>query len=135
MQPRVIAVLVARNGAQYLPRTLAALAAQTRRPDSVLLVDTGSSDDSAALMSAAAPANVISAPGRRTFGGAISHALQVAPSQAIEDEWLWLLGHDNAPDPSTLSAMLAAVEVAPSVAIAGPKLMRWDEPGVIASFG
>lgn len=135
MQPRVIAVLVARNGAQYLPRTLAALAAQTRRPDSVVLVDVSSSDDSSSILSAAAPGNVVTTPGRRTFGGAVAYALQVGEPSAIENEWLWLLGHDNAPDPSALSAMLGAVEVAPSVAIAGPKLMRWDEQAIIASFG
>jgi len=134
MQPRVTAVLVARNGAQYLPRTLAALAAQTRRPDGVLLVDASSSDGSGALLAAAAPDGVVTTPGRRTFGAAVAHALQSAPP-AVEDEWLWLLGHDNAPDRTALSAMLGAVEVAPSVAIAGPKLMRWDDPSVIASFG
>ena len=135
MQPRVIAVLVARNGAQYLPRTLAALAAQTRRPDSVILVDAGSSDESGALLRSAALGEVRATPGRRSFGAAVVHALQAAPPQSAENEWVWLLGHDNAPDPSALSAMLGAVEVAPSVAIAGPKLMRWDEPGVIVSFG
>jgi len=135
MQPRVIAVLVARNGAQYLPQTLAALAAQVRRPDSVVLVDVSSSDESGALLSAAAPGNVVTTPGRRTFGGAVAYALQAGPPQEVENEWLWLLGHDNAPEPTALSALLGAVEVAPSVAIAGPKLMRWDEPAVIASFG
>ncbi len=135
MQPRVIAVLIARNGAQYLPRTLAALAAQTRRPDAVLLVDASSSDESPTLLNSASPGGVVTTPGRRTFGGAVAHALQSVPPQAAENEWLWLLGHDNAPDASALSALLGAVEVAPSVAIAGPKLMRWDEPHVIASFG
>lgn len=135
MQPRVLAVLVARNGAQYLPRTLAALAAQTRRPDSVVLVDASSSDDSGAILGAAAPGNVVTTPGRRPFGAAVAYALQVGPPQSVDNEWLWLLGHDNAPDPSALSAMLGAVEVAPSVAIAGPKLMRWDDPALIASFG
>ncbi len=135
MQPRVTAVLVARNGAQYLPRTLAALAAQTRRPDSVVYVDASSSDSSAELLAEAAPTQLVTAPGRRSFGGAIAHALQVAVPPPVDNEWLWLLGHDNAPEPRALSALLGAVEVAPSVAIAGPKLMRWDEPDVIASFG
>ena len=135
MQPRVIAVLIARNGAQYLPRTLAALAAQSRRPDAVVLVDASSSDGTSALLNAASPGGVVTTPGRRAFGSAVAYALQVAPAQEAENEWLWLLGHDNAPDASALSALLGAVEVAPSVAIAGPKLMRWDEPHVIASFG
>ncbi|CAN5215283.1 hypothetical protein BH11ACT4_BH11ACT4_02330 [soil metagenome] len=135
MQPRVTAVLVARNGAQYLPRTLAAVAAQTRRPDSVIYVDAGSSDASPQLLSEVAAAQLVTTPGRRPFGAAIAHALRVTAPTSADNEWLWLLGHDNAPAPRALSALLGAVEVAPSVAVAGPKLMRWDESDVIASFG
>lgn len=135
MQPRVTAVLVARNGAKYLPRTLAAIAAQTRRPDSVIAVDADSSDNSLAIMAESAPAQIADAHGQRTFGGAISSALQTAAPQASENEWLWLLAHDSAPDPHALSALLGAVEIAPSVAVAGPKLVRWDNPSVISNFG
>lgn len=139
MQPTVTAVLVARNGAQYLPRTLAALAAQSRRPDAIVLVDADSSDDSAALLAefaAAHPqAHSASTHGRRPFGAAIAHGLSTAAPRAGEHEWLWLLGHDNAPEPGALQALLGAVEVAPSVVVAGPKLMRGDAPDVIADFG
>ncbi|GGK95533.1 hypothetical protein GCM10007382_14720 [Salinibacterium xinjiangense] len=135
MQPRVIAVLVALNGARYLPRTLAALAAQTRRPDSTVFVDAGSTDASPSLLAAAGSTRLVTTPARRSFGGAVTHAMQVSPPAESENEWMWLLGHDNAPDPTALAALLGAVEVAPSVAIAGPKLMRLDEPDVIASFG
>lgn len=135
MQPRVAAVLVVLNGAQYLPRTLAALAAQTRRPDSVLAVDAGSSDGSIALLADALPADAVSTPGRRSFGGAVAHCLEESRTPSGEDDWIWLLGHDNAPEAGALAALLGTVEVAPSVAIAGPKLMRSDDTGVIASFG
>ena len=134
MQPRVTAVLVVRNGAEYLPRTLAALAAQTRRPDAVLVVDTGSSDGSAAIVSRAGHP-IVSSPGRQPFGAAIEHALRVDGAPVGEADTLWLLGHDNAPEPTALAALLGQVEVAPSVAIAGPKLTRWDDGAVIAGFG
>lgn len=134
MQPRVTAVLVARNGAQFLPRTLAALAAQTRRPDAVIPVDVSSSDLSPELLLKAYPAALVRSPGRTSFGGAVSLALASVP-QVAENEWLWLLGHDNAPAPGALSALLGAVEVAPSVAVAGPKLMSLDDPDLIAVFG
>lgn len=134
MQPRVTVLLVARNGAAYLPRTLSALAAQTRRPDRVVPVDAGSSDRSGDQLVDALPGQLITTPGRRSFGDAVAHTLALVP--ALEGtEWLWLLGHDNAPSPGALSALLGAVEVAPSVAVAGPKLMRWDDPAVIATFG
>lgn len=135
MQPTVTAVLVARNGAKYLPRTLAALAAQTRRPDRVIPVDAGSSDATAGLLAEAFPARLVSTPGRRAFGAAVAAALQSEPAPESTDDWLWLLGHDNAPAPGALAALLDAVEIAPSVAVAGPKLMRWDEPAIIAGFG
>ncbi|GAA1226870.1 glycosyltransferase family 2 protein [Rhodoglobus aureus] len=135
MQPRVTAVIVARNGAKYLPRTLAAIAAQTRRPDSVIAVDADSSDESLSIMVETAPAQIADAHGRRTFGGAIAQALQSAAPQASENEWLWLLSYDSAPDPNALRALLGAVEIAPSVAVAGPKLVRWDDPAVISNFG
>ncbi|MGV8913437.1 MAG: glycosyltransferase [Rhodoglobus sp.] len=135
MQPRVTAVVVARNGAKYLPRTLAAIAAQKRRPDSVIAVDADSSDESLSIMVESAPAQIADAHGRRTFGGAIAQALQTAAPQAAENEWLWLLSYDSAPDPNALRALLGAVEIAPSVAVAGPKLVRWDDPTVITNFG
>jgi GT2 family glycosyltransferase len=133
MQPTVTAILVARAGAQYLPRTLTALAAQTRRPDAVVLVDAGSSDGTAAALATAGPH--LTTPGRRSFGGGVEHAVRSLPPQTSDQEWFWLLAHDNAPDPSALAALLGAVEVAPSVAIAGPKLMSLADPRIIASFG
>ncbi len=42
--------MVSHDGGDYLPRTLAALSDQTRPADAVIGVDTGSRDDSAALL-------------------------------------------------------------------------------------
>lgn len=150
MRQRVTAILVARNGADYLERTLSALAAQSRRPDIYIAVDAGSSDASAAMLAASGPTQLVSVPPRvsPSFGAALGFAIQGLPaaeSQKSEsrdgaapeepDEWLWLLAHDSAPEPRALQQLLAAVEIAPSVAIAGPKIMRWDAPDVIAEFG
>lgn len=128
-------VLVARTGAEYLGRTLAALARQTRRPDTVIAVSAGSTDGSAELLSASGPTQLVSIPRNVDFGSAVAHALHIAAPVASEDDWLWLLAHDNAAEPDALAELLAAVEIAPSVAIAGPKLMRWEQPDVIAGFG
>src|SRR5215217_3299530 len=135
MQPSVLAVLVARNGGAYLPRTIAALRGQTRPPDGILVVDASSSDDSGSILAGAFPGQLTTTPGRMSFAAAVGHAVQIAAPPAVEDQWLWLLGHDNAPEPGALAALLGAVEVAPSVGIAGPKLMRWDDADVIAGFG
>ena len=135
MQPRVTAILVARNGAGYLERTLAALAAQTRRPDSTIFTDAGSTDGSAAMLAHGDPTVFVPASGARSFGSAVAGALHAAGAAGDNDNWLWLLAHDNAPTPGALAALLGAVEIAPSVAVAGPKLMRWQTGDVIEAYG
>jgi GT2 family glycosyltransferase len=139
MQPRVTAILVCANGAELLDRTLDALAAQTRPPEGLVVVDVGSTDGSAASLSFGGSAQVSRIPAGRPFGEAVSHGERLAPHPDPDgepvDEWLWLVGHDNAPAPNTLAELLAAVEIAPSVAVAGPKLMAIEDPDRIRAFG
>jgi GT2 family glycosyltransferase len=135
MQPRVTAILVVRNGGEFLEHTLAALGSQTRPPDSVVFVDSGSTDSSSAMLAAANPTQYVTETAKRGFGSAVSHGLHVAYPATSDNDWIWLLRADSAPRPHALANLLAAVEIAPSVAIAGPKLMRWDHPDVIAGYG
>ena len=78
MQPRVTAILVARNGAQFLPRTLAAIGRQSRRPDSLVLVDDASTDATSSLLAQASPTQLVRIDTVRSFGSALAHALKVA---------------------------------------------------------
>jgi GT2 family glycosyltransferase len=137
-QPRVTAILVAANGADHLDRTLDALAAQTRHPENLVVVDVGSTDGSTAELSFGGSAELLRLPAGRSFGEAVARGeREVPPAVADEpvDEWLWLLGHDNAPSPTALDDLLSAVEIAPSVVVVGPKLVAVDEPSVIRAFG
>src|SRR6187431_3222823 len=109
MQPRVTAILVVRNGEEWLDRTLPALAGQTRRPDDFVLVDAASSDGSAARLTEASPTRFVTAPAG-SLGSAITHALASLGPAESADEWLWLLTADTAPDPRALERLLAAVE-------------------------
>ncbi|GAA4265342.1 glycosyltransferase [Frondihabitans peucedani] len=138
MQPRVTAILVAPGGAASLDRTLDGLSRQTRPPEALVVVDTGGPSSPASRLALSGAATLTSAPAGSTLAAAVAHALKAvgpAPAGSEGDEWLWILGEDNAPEDAALEELLATVEVAPSVAVAGPKLMRWDEPGVIAEFG
>ncbi|MCU1417998.1 MAG: glycosyltransferase family 2 protein, partial [Schumannella sp.] len=134
MQPRVTAILVVRNGEEWLDRTLPALAAQTRRPDDFILVDAASSDGSAARLTAAAPTRFVTASAG-SFGSAITQGLASLGPAESADEWIWLLSAHTAPEPRALERLLAAVEVAPSVAIAGPKLVDPDDRATLLSYG
>ena len=100
-----------------------------------MAVDAGSRDDSAALLAAAGPTQFVTAPGRLSFGACVAHAVHVALPPPTEDDWLWLLAADSAPQPDALARLLGAVEIAPSVAVAGPKVMRSDRPDTIARYG
>lgn len=142
--------MVAHNGGSYLPRTLAALADQTRPADAAIGIDTGSRDNSAALLEhALGKGNVTMAePGRTGFGGAVKAALAAFspsgtrgtgrtrdPSQAESSHWIWLLHDDAAPAPEALAELLHAVERAPSVTVAGCKQLDWEHPRRLIDVG
>lgn len=127
----VTAILVARNGAEQLPLTLDALSRQTRQPDALVIVDDASTDGTTAVLATARATRIVTLESPRAYGQAVSRGL----GEPAADEWLWLLAHDSAPHAGALAALLAAVEVAPSVAVAGPKVMRWDARDVIADYG
>jgi len=134
--------VVAHNGSDYLPRTLSALAAQTRPVDHAIGVDTGSSDDSYGLLrEALGEACVASHPkGKGGMGAAISAALgTLAPSQEAAGSagtgWIWLLHDDAAPAPEALAELLGAVERAPSVTVAGCKQLDWHSPRKLMDVG
>ncbi|TWX40292.1 glycosyltransferase family 2 protein [Frigoribacterium sp. ACAM 257] len=142
MQPRVTAILVAPGGATYLDRTLDALSRQTRPPESLVVVDAGGKDSEAGRLSLSGAAQLTSVPAGTTFVQALAQGVRVSgpgdsprDGSVDPDEWLWFLGHDNVPGPEALDRLLSQVEVSPSVAVAGPKLMRFDDPTVIAEFG
>jgi GT2 family glycosyltransferase len=139
--------VVAHNGGDYLPRTLAALSEQTRPVDAFIGVDTGSRDNSLALLDQAfGEANVTTfQQGRAGMGDAVKAGLAaLAPRNgdpgdsvpqdsvprdsdrpAADAEWIWLLHDDAAPAPEALAELLHAVERAPSVTVAGCKQLDW----------
>ncbi|MEO5853477.1 MAG: glycosyltransferase [Nocardioides sp.] len=124
----VTVVLVSHGGARWLPAVLDGIRQQTRTPDRVVAVDTGSRDDSLALLTAALGADAIRTAGRQTsFAEAVDLGLALAdetgPAQA--SEWVWLLHDDAKPAPDALDALLAAAEADPGADILGPKLREW----------
>ena len=143
----VTAVLVVHDGAAWLKACLDALALQTRPPDRLVIVDTGSTDRSALIVSGHVrirevfdEIRVISAPRESTFGEAVGRAVErlsaaSGPSSPDAVVWLWLLHDDSAAAPEALSHLLDAVRRSPSVGVAGPKLTTWDDPSRLLEVG
>lgn len=163
MRQKVTAIVVVKNDEATLQRTVAALAAQTVAAARVVLIDAGSRDASAELARRAATelapiGALVAVSSVGTFASGIQAALRAVPAlpadaapsgidiaqrqtaqgqagSALGDEWLWLLTGNSIPASDALERMLDAVEVAPSVAIVGPKLVEVDDADRIRSFG
>ncbi|MEE1619947.1 glycosyltransferase family 2 protein [Zafaria sp. Z1313] len=137
-QVRVTAVLVAHNGARYLPGTLEALNGQSRPADVCIGVDAGSSDASGALLRAGLPqGSPVVEAASQGFGHSVATGLQgrlPAADPEIQD-WIWLLHDDAAPDPYALESLLRSVETTPSVTIAGCKQLDRDAPRRLLDAG
>jgi GT2 family glycosyltransferase len=122
---KVTALLVSHNGGRWLPAVLAGLERSTRLPDEVVAVDTGSSDDSVALVERAFGSGVVRLGARTPYAAAVRAGLEHAPA-AEAGEWVWLLHDDANPAPAALAALAAAAEHAPpEVAVLGPKIREW----------
>ncbi|MFE0604820.1 glycosyltransferase [Streptomyces sp. NPDC058892] len=82
----VTAVLVAHDGARWLPRTLAGLLGQERPAQSHVAADTGSADDSARLLTEALGDDRVLHLARRTgFGTAVDESARTAGTLTPED--------------------------------------------------
>lgn len=152
MRTIVTAVLVARKGGEWLDRTLAALAEQTRHPERLVAVAAGGGDRLAEQLAAGGAQRIVTASGPLPFGEAVKRAVAAIPSEipasaasaapvrseaggSDVQEWFWLLAEDSAPEPDALARILETVQRAPSVALAGPKLVDWDHPERIIELG
>ena len=129
----VTAVIVTHDGATWLPEVIAALSSQTRRIDRIIAVDTGSRDNSVKLLKSAGITAYVE-DREMGYGDAIEQALALTPSSG-ENEWLWLIHDDCAPDSSALQLLLESIEERPQVALAGPKLRGWSDRTQLLEVG
>ncbi|MGY1804712.1 glycosyltransferase [Blastococcus sp. SYSU D00922] len=106
----VVAVVVTRDRVELLRESLAAVAAQTRRPDHVVVVDNGPDDAVRAVVEGCGlPATYL--PSRRNLGGAGGFALGMLHALALGADWVWCADDDGRPaDDAVLATLLATAE-------------------------
>lgn len=110
MTETVTAVVLTHDRRARLPGVLAALAAQTRPPDDVLVLDNGSSDgtmESLAKMPEfhALPAKAVRLV--RNGGSAEGYHAALAACLDTTATWAWLVEDDLVPEPDALEVLLA----------------------------
>ncbi|MBT2210689.1 glycosyltransferase [Actinomadura sp. NEAU-AAG7] len=141
----VTAVLVAHDGARWLPETLKALLTQARPVQRLLTVDTGSRDRGPAVLAEVIGAGrVLALPRTTGYGEAVAEALrQDAASAPVPDdepgsprtEWVWLLHDDSAPAHDALARLLRTADSDPGIAVLGPKVRDFHDRRVLREVG
>ena len=143
----VTAVIVAHDGAAWLPRIAEALLGQTRPVQRVVAVDTGSRDRSGAVLAELLGRSVVSGMDRRAgYGAAVAQALKhraastnvpgpagLAPGERTE--WIWLLHDDSEPASDALEQLLRGAAEVRTAAVLGPKVMDWSDRRVLLETG
>jgi rhamnopyranosyl-N-acetylglucosaminyl-diphospho-decaprenol beta-1,3/1,4-galactofuranosyltransferase len=127
--PRVTAVVVTWNRRQLLLESLAALAAQDRPADAVIVVDNASTDGAAGAVRERFPGVHLAVLPRNTGGaGGFAYGMALAlRGTGGPADLIWLMDDDTVPEPGALAALLAARERYPgTAALAGP-------PALVAS--
>ncbi|WP_404431849.1 glycosyltransferase [Microbacterium lacus] len=135
MPARVHAVLVVRPdgrtpAAHHLRRTLAALAGQTRPTDSTTIVLCGADLLVDEVIEAQHDVSVLRLPSSTSYASAVA-----AATSETQDDALWLLAQDTAPERDALARLTGSLELSPLVAFVAPKLVRASDRSSIVSLG
>jgi GT2 family glycosyltransferase len=126
----VAALVISHRQPEYLRQTLEGLLAQTNKPQQIMVVETAADTDSLAIARDLGVSLIT--PGDLKLGAAIEAGRAALGEIPV---WLWILHEDSRPEPTALENMTKAAEISPSVAIIGPKLLRWEDPIRIQQLG
>jgi GT2 family glycosyltransferase len=120
----VTAIIPTWNRADLLQSILTNLAAQTRPPDQVIVVDNGSTD-ATPLVARQFRVDLIAFPENRGFAFAVNEGVRQA-----RGEWLLIVNNDVILEPEWLERLLRSAEEENAPFAAG-KLLRTNELGVL----
>jgi rhamnopyranosyl-N-acetylglucosaminyl-diphospho-decaprenol beta-1,3/1,4-galactofuranosyltransferase len=102
----VVAVVVTRHRRELLADSLKMIAAQTRPPDHLIVVDNGPDEPVGDIVDTC-PVPTTYLPSRRNLGGAGGFALGMLHALALGAEWVWCADDDGRPaDESVLETLL-----------------------------
>lgn len=137
----VTTLLVAHDGTDWLPRTLAGLSSQSRPPERTIPVDAGSSDASLAMLQEEFP-GAVRMDGAAGFAEALGVAttMDVGTSDTGRPEpdrvrWYWIIHDDAAPEPRCLEQLLEGADRNPASHVLIPKSVAWSDRARLVGIG
>ncbi|HEY7908821.1 MAG TPA: glycosyltransferase family 2 protein [Thermomicrobiales bacterium] len=128
---RVTVIIPTYNGVKYLIPCLESLRRQTFTAFRVIVVDDGSTDDTAAILRRDFPAVGIV---RFARNGGLARA-QNAGIAATESEFVAVLNNDTEAEPTWLERLVAAADKQPDAWAVAGKLRLWDRRDVLHAAG
>jgi rhamnopyranosyl-N-acetylglucosaminyl-diphospho-decaprenol beta-1,3/1,4-galactofuranosyltransferase len=128
---RVVAVIVTRHRRELLALSLAAIGAQTRPVDHVVVVDNGP-DDSAEDVVRASGLPVTYLSSERNLGGAGGFALGMLHALTLGADWVWCADDDGRPADGTVLATLLAAAQEHGLAEVSPLVTDMADPDRLA---
>jgi GT2 family glycosyltransferase len=132
--PSVLAIVVVRDGAAWIRRTLSSLARQTHPRFGVLAVDNASSDGSSEILEELlGPRRVMKLSEDHGFPGAIRRALELPA--AAEADYVVFLHDDAALEPDAVALLVEEAARVEGTGIVGPKILDWNKPEVLLEVG
>ena len=132
--PKVLAVLVAHDGAEWVLGALRTLRAQGYPNLDVIAVDNASTDTSGELLRRRLPEDrVVTLERNQGFGRAVVAALRATEDEDID--YVLLVHDDMALMPDAVQWLVGAMEEDPSLAIVGPKLREWADDPLLQQVG
>lgn len=105
---------------------MAALAAQTRQLDAIVVIDNASDDGSGEAALTALPSIDLVRLAKNT-GGAGGFAAGIAHALAAHNpDWVWLMDDDTIATPTAIEELLAGAKSIPNVTVAGSRVVWHD---------
>ena len=133
--PSILVLLVATDGAAWLPEVLKGLRAQQYRPIKVLAVDNASADGSGAILAKAfGVRRIVSLERRIGYGRALAAGLKIATERRLDADAFLILHDDAALGPGAVESMVRTMQTT-GAGIVGAKLLEWDNPLWLQDFG
>ncbi|HOU36282.1 MAG TPA: glycosyltransferase family 2 protein [Candidatus Omnitrophota bacterium] len=124
-------IVINRNGKQHLEECFSSLQNQTFGPLRLYLVDNASTDGSVEFVRAHFPDVTILAM-NKGFGFAGGYNRGIA---LVAQEFIGLISNDTVVDRRWTEYMRQALDTDPRIAVAGSKILLYDQPGRINSAG